>query len=196
MGRGRFIIAFWIVTIGFVSSGNTAMHNPKLVAKIDALVKKIDKKSQIGPIRLFADTCHICQDLIRPVWVEFWSDSARDLTQPLSQAQVYRDDSSHAIVAHFAFASESGDWVHYITMYYRPNGTLAKIEAELNTFHGDVIVQRWRYFDEHTKVIDQKTTYYEMHSHKPITKRTPAFDDEPVTYYAKSTDLPFSSLLR
>ena len=51
------------------------------------------------------------------------------------------------IAAKFNFTSPSGDWNHFINYYFRENGSLAKIDAQLNTFEGNVSVVRQRYYN-------------------------------------------------
>ena len=97
------------------------------------------------------------------------------------------------VLAFFGFTSDSGDWYHFIKYYYRPDGTLAKIQARLNTFYGNVSVLRDRYYDTNGKLLKSTQRYLDMQTQKPVKKAD--FHDNPIPMYARVSALPFRKLL-
>ena len=72
-------------------------------------------------------------------WAEFKTIRQEVQANLEDSAHVWRRDGK-VVVAQFSFTSSSGDWYHYVSYYFRADGTLAKIHAQLNTFAGP----RWR----------------------------------------------------
>src|ERR1700680_717865 len=64
-------------------------------------------------------------------WAEF--KTVRQAVQANLDDSVYvwRKDGK-VVAAEFSFTSSSGDWYHYVSYYFRADGTLAKIHAQLN----------------------------------------------------------------
>ena len=92
------------------------------------------------------------------------------------------------------FQSPSRDWVHFVMYYYRPDGTLAKIHARLNTFHGNITVIREKYYSDTGKLLKESTRFFDLETKR---KRKPSndFENEEVPLYMKTSDLPFKDLL-
>jgi hypothetical protein len=97
------------------------------------------------------------------------------------------------VLAFFGFTSGSGDWYHFIKYYYRGDGTLAKIQARLNTFAGNVSVLRDRYYDTNGKLLKSTRRYLDLQTHKPVKKAD--FHDDPIPMFSKASALPFHRLL-
>jgi len=75
-------------------------------------------------------------------WREFKSEVEREEADTGNdKAKVWAKDGAVALVS-YAFQSPSGDWAHYVSYYFREDGTLAKIHAQLNTFYGNMTVIR------------------------------------------------------
>jgi hypothetical protein len=101
--------------------------------------------------------------------------------------------SKNPVAARFALTSPSGDWIHYLYYYFRADGTLAKIQSRLNTFHGNVTVIRDKFYDAEGKLLRTTTRYLDLHSQKPIRPRD--FMDDEIPVYQRTQDLPFYKLL-
>lgn len=99
------------------------------------------------------------------------------------------------IAANFTNFSGSGDWAHYLNYYFRPDGSLAKIEADLDTFYGNAIVERQFYFVKNGELIRRTKRVSDLKTHKP-KKLNEDFIDEEVYLFKKVSKLPFASLLR
>jgi hypothetical protein len=101
--------------------------------------------------------------------------------------------------SNFTEFSPSGDWTQYTFHYFRPDGTLAKVEAELRSFYGDWIVTRNYYFDASGRRIKKTARYLDLNTKKPKKPTKDITDDTngtfAVTYYKKVGKLPFAGLL-
>jgi hypothetical protein len=100
------------------------------------------------------------------------------------------------VAAKFSFTSQSGDWYHFVNYYFRDDGTLAKIHAQLNTFvspDGGLSVVRERFYGSNGGLLHTSTTYLDLHSQRP--RKRGDFMDEPIPVYLRVRDLPFSKLL-
>jgi len=111
------------------------------------------------------------------------------------KAYVWRQEG-RVVAAKFAFTSSSGDWFHYVTYYYRADGTLAKIHAQLNTFYsspGGVSVVRDKFYGSNGKLLHTSTRYLDLQSQRP--RKRGDFMDEPIPVYKTARALPFAKLL-
>jgi hypothetical protein len=167
------------------------------IAAIEAYVRQLDAyaKRNARRGRLFADTASYT-DGSAPRWREFRSKRALEHAEAYSVATVWSEPTGDGLVADFALSSPSGDWAQYANYYYRADGTLAKLHSELRTFMGDLIVIRDRFYDTSGKLLREKTSYLDLNTRKPKKVEAGGFQDIPVELYAKSSDLPFYSLLK
>ena len=113
----------------------------------------------------------------------------------------YWDESAYVwirtgkvVSAAFTFTSQSGDWTHMVTYYFREDGSLAKLEAQLNTFYGDVSILRNQYFNNVGVRISHSERILDLKTQKPVKKPSDYFD-QPVSVFKRVTDLPFYKLL-
>ena len=125
-------------------------------------------------------------------WREFKSAKEYKDTNLDESADVWQKDSK-TVIAFFGFTSQSGDWYHYVTYYFRAGGTLAKIHAQLNTFYGDTSVVRDKYYGSNGKLLRATTRYLDLQTQKPTKHRD--FQDEPIPIYLTVRKLPFFRLL-
>jgi hypothetical protein len=101
------------------------------------------------------------------------------------------------VAAQFSLTSSSGDWYHYVNYYFRADGTLAKIHAQLNTFaspEGGISVVRDKFYSSSGKLLHTATRYLDLKSQKP--RKPGEFMDQPIPAYQTARDLPFAKLLR
>ena len=122
-----------------------------------------------------------------------WGELKGKSTQQLNGSCDVWTRDGNVVLAFFGFTSDAGDWYHFIKYYFRADGTLAKIEARLNTFYGSVSVLRDRYYDTNGKLLKSTRRYLDIRTQKPVKKAN--FEDEPIPMYRKVTDLPFHKLL-
>ena len=119
------------------------------------------------------------------------------------EVQANLEDSAHVwlrdgkvVAARFSFTSSSGDWYHYVDYYFRADGTLAKIHAQLNTFagpDGGISVVRDKFYSSSGKLLHTATRYLDLKSQKP--RKRGEFMDQPIPDYKTVRDLPFYKLL-
>ncbi len=165
-------------------------QNSVEVSAIDAYAKKIDlfikrKNRQ----RIFANVSNDNADR----WLEFKNESERDKLNDennLSETALVWSKSRKVMGANFTFQSGSGDWVEYVMYYFRNDGSLAKIQAQLNTFHGNISVGRDKYYSRSGRLLTTKTRYLDLKSQKPVRRR-PDFMDEEIPIYQSVRRLPF-----
>jgi len=171
------------------------------IKKIDAYCKTFDAsvKSNKSPHLIFADI----SQTDKPKWRKFASDTA--LKNFRNNVETYTisynwQKNGKVVISNFTLFSGSGDWVQYVYHYFREDGTLAKAESELRTFHGNLIVSQDFYFNEKGKLLKGTLDYLDLETQKP-TKTNDEFIDahsdffRQVDYYKKTDKLPFARLL-
>lgn len=171
---------------------------PAGIAAIEAYVRQMDahvrRNARRG--RLFGDTSDYTKQDAPARWQEFRTRRALERAEVYSAATVWANARGDAVVAEFSLSSPSGDWAQYNTYYYRDDGTLAKLHSELRTFMGDLIVIRDRFYDPQGKLLQEKTRYLDLQTRRPRKVEAGSFMDMPIEPYAKTSDLPFYSLLK
>ena len=151
---------------------------------------KVNKKH-----RIFGDVSSAKTDKT-DLWREFKNEKQLEDTgdgENLNQTATVWTKQGKVIAAKFNFTSPSGDWNHFINYYFRENGSLAKIDAQLNTFEGNVSVVRQRYYNSNEFLIKSTQTFRELETNKP--RKSADFMDNPIPVYLKVSDLPFHQLL-
>jgi hypothetical protein len=169
------------------------------INSIDRYTQEIDRftEQHAGRHRIFADVADgVKREPNR--WREFKSEEDRakaDTGYNLNgNAYVWLKDG-RVVFAHFTFQSPSRDWVHYIRYYFRADGTLAKLDAILNTFYGDVSIERRWHFGPSANLLRATEQIYRLGTREK-TKRPAEFYDAPVPLYRTVTALPFYHLLK
>jgi hypothetical protein len=175
-------------------------QNPADIASIEAYSKGIDRYIKRSPkgARIFGNIASGTEN--EPdKWREFRNEKERekaDTGDNLNEnAYVWLRDGM-VVGANFTFQSPSRDWAHYVMYYYRSDGTLAKINAELRTFYGNTIVIRNRLYNPNGKLLQEKTRYLDLQTRKPKKVKEGDFQDMPIELYAKTSDLPFYALVK
>jgi hypothetical protein len=180
----------------------SAQANQASVATIDAYARGLDiyVKRNARAARYFADTSSYEQENAPERWREFKTKSLLDAAwkdgKTYKSADVWFNQSGELVVASFNFSSPSGDWAQYMMNYYRKDGTLAKTNAELRTFMGDVVRIHDRLYDENGKLIKEQTRFLDLQTRKPKRIKQDEFMDMEAPLYAKTSTLPFYSLLK
>jgi hypothetical protein len=106
--------------------------------------------------------------------------------------------SGKLVVTNFTDFSPSGDWALYSYHTFRPNGTIAKVEVELRTFHGNYIMISDYYFDPHGKQIKKISKCLDLTTKKPKELTKEMLDNNSgaeVHFYKTVTRLPFARLI-
>lgn len=110
------------------------------------------------------------------------------------------DINGEIVVSIFTLFSESGDWANYVYYYFRQEGTLAKIQLEYRTFHGNFAAIKDAYFDSKGEVLERKVKYLDL-DNKPkkpdkdyLIENSPLMND--FGYYKTINKLPFYHLLK
>jgi hypothetical protein len=170
-------------------------RNSVEVSAIDVYAKKVDSfiKRNRNRQQIFANVSNDDADR----WREFKNERERDKLNDennLGETALVWLKSRKVIGANFTFQSGSGDWVQYVMYYFRDDGSLAKIRAQLNTFHGNISVARDKYYSRSGRLLNSRTRYLALESQKP-TKHRPDFMDEEIPLYQNVRRLPFYRLL-
>lgn len=170
---------------------------PKLeLAAIRSYAKSIDQFTMRNPRkrRIFGI---VPREEDKPdKWAEF-KTVKQTIQANLEESAYVWLKAGKVIAAHFGLTSPSGDWYHKVDYYFRADGTLAKIHAQLNTFYsadGGLIVVRDKFYSSSGKLLHTSTRFLDLESQKPGKRGE--FMDEPITVYRNSRRLPFSRLLR
>jgi hypothetical protein len=130
-------------------------------------------------------------------------DAAAEAGHVYDVAQVWsRQDG--AIAVSMSLSSGSGDWIQYVEYCFRPDGTLARTHATLNTFNAvskdefkDVngaSRQRDRYFDGSGRQVKVTKRLLDLKTKLPDPTLQFMESDEPI--YKTATALPFFDLLK
>jgi hypothetical protein len=161
------------------------------VASINIYVRQVDRFIKINQSRkrIFGEVGDG-----EDSWREFKGNAGKSETpEDLDQLAYVWTRSGKVIAAGFTFQSGSRDWFHFVTYYFRADGTLAKIHSRLNTFYGGVTAIREKYYGADGKVLRATARYLDIQSGKP--KKNPNFQDERLPIYLSVRSLPFFKLL-
>lgn len=168
------------------------------IASIEAYSKQLDAytKRNARAARLFGDTRAYESGDEPALWKEFKTKRALQRAEVYSAATAWTGTTGDVVVVNMDLSSPSGDWAQYNNYYYRSDGTLARLRAEMRTFMGDVIIIRDRFYDSKGKLLQEKTRYLDLQTRKPKKIKEDEFMDMPTEVYAKTSALPFSALIK
>ncbi|MBD0370331.1 MAG: hypothetical protein ICV60_05810 [Pyrinomonadaceae bacterium] len=188
--------------LSYTNASAFAQANQGSVASIESYARGLDVyiKRNARAARYFADTASYNDQNAPARWQEFRTkralDSAWQNGKTYTSSNVWFSRTGEPVVALFTLSSPSGDWVQYVTNYYRKDGTLAKTNAELRTFMGDVIRISDRLYDERGKLLKEQTRFLDLQTRKPKRVNKDQFMDMEVPHYATTSALPFYKLLK
>lgn len=197
-----FPLAFLIFQSSFVF----AQANKKAeIKRIDAYEKTVEAltKNSKSPQLIFADASDYNENA-KPKWRKFASEKALEKFRETSETYTiaYNWQKNGKIVAsNFTLFSPSGDWAKYVFHYFREDGSLAKVESELKTFYGDLIVLQNIYFDNKGRILKKTLAYKDLQTGKPKKPAKDSFDASSsfineTDYYKQTRKLPFAHLLK
>lgn len=174
--------------------------NTAAVKEVDAYVKKVDafvKRSKNSQL-VFADTAS--QNSTRSKWRQFTNEKAlekfREKTETYEIAYAWKQESKIVETSTTLF-SGSGDWVNYVYHYYRPDGSLAKVESDFRSFYGDIIVEQSVYYDAKGKQLKKSVVYKDLTTKKfkKVDPKSDSVSMSQFTTYKTVKKLPFAHLL-
>jgi hypothetical protein len=154
--------------------------------QIDAFTAQIEAQLKRKEVRTFAET-HSLQGSI-------WSEVKRGRETAGTMADVYVANGIPA-AAFFTIQTLSGDWVLYADYYYRPDGSLAKIHEQLNTFHASASVVRETWFGCRGEAYGGTVHHFDLKTRKP-RQADPESGDQRAPIFTRVQNLPFFSALR
>lgn len=174
------------------------------IKRIDAYAKTLDNyaKRNKNSNLVFADVSDF--DQAKAKWRKFASskqfEKFRETTEVYDIANLWRRNEKY-VFAVMTLSSPSGDWAKYLSMYFRPDGTIAKSESELRTFYGDFIVRQNFYFNSRGTLLRKTQEYFDLSTGKPkkpegeYAGAQKGFIDED-NYYLTIRKLPFAHVLK
>jgi hypothetical protein len=184
----------------FVALLDAQSQAPKhsAIAAIDSYAKSVDSFIKLNPnaLRIFANVAS-GTDKGPDRWRRFRSEAERQEAESghnLNETAFVWLKAGKVVGANFTFQSGSRDWAHFVMYYFREDGTLAKIRAQLNTFYGNISVMREQVYSSSGKLLRKTTRYLDLESQEP-RRPTADFQDEPIPVYRRVRDLPFYKLL-
>ncbi len=202
-----FIFSALIFFNVLILAQNNKIETAKRVAQTDKLVKPIEdyvktiedfveKQGKKHP--LIADVSDYTKSK-KPIWKKFASEDefekAREAEEVYTIAYIWQKNGK-TVAVNFTYSSPSGDWVQFVLGTYRADGTLAKVDARLNTFYGDASVLRTFYFDAKGKKLKETVKYQDLQSDETFDPKTRDFYDQEVEIYKTVNTLPFANLLK
>ena len=198
----KTILSFLILTASAVSV-SAQTKNIAAVTQIDAYARSIDRiaNRRKEPDIVIADVSDY--ETEKPEWRKFRStkelETFRETTETYTVAHNWRTNGK-IVSSVLTFFSPSGDWAQYVTHYFRPDGTAAKVNTEMRTFNGDYIIIRAKYFNKRGKLLKQTAKYLDLSTKKPKKPTAEMLDEDSdffkTEYYKKVSSLPFYSLTR
>jgi hypothetical protein len=101
------------------------------------------------------------------------------------------------VLVYCVFQSPSANWAHRIVYYFREDGSLAKIDARLNTSYSRMTTVRERFYDTSGRLLSssQRFLALEAQKEKKPGEDGEEFIDEPIPIYRTVKALPFYAAL-
>lgn len=186
------ILAGLILSLSLSIAGQT--RSSSTIRSIDAYVRSIDAfvSSRKEPDLVVADTAEI--NASKPAWRRFESvaalDKAREENETYTIAFSWKRNGKIA-VSNFTYFSPSGDWSQYVNHYFRSDGTLAMVSAELRTFMDDCVIRQRFYFNSSGRRLRKTLRYFDLNTDRP-RKRCLGADALKFEFSTSIAKLPFS----
>ncbi len=186
------LLAGLILSLSLSIAGQT--RSSSTIRSIDAYVRSMDAfvSSRKEPDLVVADTAEI--NASKPAWKRFESaaalDKAREEHETYTIAYNWKRNGRIA-AANFTYFSPSGDWSQYVNHYFRSDGTLAMVSAELRTFMDDCVVRQRFYFNSAGKRLMKTLRYFDLNTDRP-RKRCLGADALRFEFSTSIAKLPFS----
>jgi len=163
---------------------------------INAYVDSIDKQVELekNPQIVIMDVADY--NLDKAKYVKFSSHAAyeKDERDSYETAFIWKKDEK-VVRVNMTYSSPSGDWAQYVFYTFYPDGSVAKIDRELRTFMGDIIVNRVVYYDTKGKLVKKSKSFRDLETKKAV-KEPESFQDMDVVLFKNVKSMPFSSMLK
>jgi len=167
------------------------------VSEIETFVAEADQfaKQRRGAYRLLGDIRRDCAN--GSGWREF--KTADEFKTIAAGSTCYETGrvllrGSDVLTVHETLAT--GEWVLFSLLYFRPDGSLARLESSLDTSHGQMTVLRRQYFLPDGRLLKAVVAYRDRLSQQPLVKPNPGFEDVLTPVYQRAADLPYAALLK
>ncbi len=171
------------------------------VRRIDDYSKTLNDfvRKNKSPHLIFADI----SDYEKQRWKKFESEKAldefRENSESFSIAYNWQINGKIA-VSNFTLSGESGDWVKYVHLYFREDGTLAKANSQLSTFYGNFSLLQDIYFDQNGQILKNTSKYLSVKTNEikfPDKSNIIDNGDRINPFYFMTNDkLPYNHLLK
>ena len=183
-----------VISISILSDRTAAQSRLAEIGKINSYVAEIDRFIKRNPEsrQIVANTAPY--DREAPQWNKFKSEAEAETAPEIYENAHVWIRGGNVVATGVTLSSPSGDWAHMITYYYRDDGSLAKIQAQLNTFYGDVSVIRNQYFASRGVLLSSNRKFLDLRTQKPIKRPRDYFDHE-APVYKRIIELPFYKIL-
>jgi len=191
-----------LISAVFLLCSGVFAQKAKGTGVIDSYVAGVKKitESKRNPKIVVADTKEYEQE--KSKWQKFTSETAlekfREKTETYSIAYNWKSDGK-VVATNFTDFSPSGDWTMYTFHFFRPDGSLAKVESEMRTFNGDYIIKKSFYIDEKGTLLKKTSRYLDLTTGRPKKPTRDMLDENSgfgeVVYYKTTDKLPFAALL-
>lgn len=191
-------VALAILTLAQTNTKSVKKARATETARIEAYCQELDAYAKNNPKlgRIFADVSSEGENQKSP-WREFESEAERekaDTGDNLNENAIVWSKDGAVVLVSCTFQSPSRDWAHFVSYYFRADGTLAKARARLNTFYGEMTVIRERLYDSKGKLLSSSQQFLDLKTQK---KKKPGaeFQDDSFPLYRTVRALPFYALL-
>lgn len=185
--KSVLVLLLLIFGLSEIGSGQRRIETKQVDRYVRQLTTYVDRPST--RVEVYANV----SETARPSWRKFRSKKSlekfRESTEVYEIAYVWRRNAKIVAVS-FTFSSGSGDWAHYVFHYFRADGTIAYVDADLRTFYGNMSVLRTFYYRPTGKPITKRTEYRDIQTNRPKVP-TDNFIDNKVRIYKKTNRLPF-----
>ncbi len=166
--------------------------------RIEAYCQGLDAYAKNNPKlgRIFADVSSDGENQ-KSQWREFESEAERekaDTGDNLNENDIVWSKDGAVVLVSCTFQSPSRDWAHFVSYYFRADGTLAKVRARLNTFYGEMTVIRARFYDSKGRLLSSSQQFLDLKTQKK-KKPSAEFQDDSFPLYRTVRALPFYSML-
>lgn len=188
------IFAALVILLGISAAAQT---KPTAATRaIDKYVSSIRQwvDSRKEPDLVMADAADA--DAEKPEWKRF--DSPVALEKAREEKETYTiafnwKKNGKIVASNFTYFSPSGDWSQYVYHFFREDGTLARVDAELRTFMDDCVIKQRFYFNGTGKRLRKTLSYFDLNTDKP-KKRCLGASALKFEYSPTVAKLPFPAL--
>jgi len=194
-------MTLWLLACMFFTP-RTAMGQStcaQQVAEIKAYCKKVDQFIKTNPNSRRAFATNLSGVDRGP---EEWHESGIESDTRMEEAPENLNENAtvwlsqgRIVGANFTFRRESRGWIQSAMYYYREDGTLARINAQLKMFHDEMSFIREQFYDRKGVLIAGSTTTCSLKTGR-AKKPDNDFVPNPLPVYETTDRLPFYQALR